>query len=90
MIPDPNLLTEGTYITNGRRLGEVRRADAEEVVIEEGPVSAAYIGSVPAHEVQEFWRVVEYEPYEPPDYWLTKPDQAKIPKRKRKTATASG
>lgn len=90
MIPDPKLLAEGTYITNGRRLGEVRRADEEAVVIEEGPVSAAYIGSVPSHEIQEFWRVVEFEPIVLPDYWLTKPEQAKIPKRKRKVAAASG
>lgn len=48
----------GCYLTDGRRLVQVRRAEPERVVAEEGPVSTPDIVSLSWLEIATEWRLV--------------------------------
>lgn len=84
MVVNPQALAVGTYMTDGRRLVEVRRVDGASVVCEEGPVGQADVVSLTAAEVAGGWRVVAFDPIPLPDYWL--PGRAAEQRRERRVA----
>jgi hypothetical protein len=57
-------LEPGNYITDGRRLVEVRRLKQDGVIGEEGRVDVPDLTSIPARELRLEWRKVEFEPAE--------------------------